>query len=82
MSAAKAAEGELTWIQNLERRALVGDRQAMIQVVSALRGYRQVVKETLARRYRDGFIDGAASAYLEEVVAKIEDPPTPSADEE
>lgn len=40
-----------------ERRALLGDRESVIRVVSALRKYRDGAAKLLLSRYRDGECD-------------------------
>lgn len=63
---------ELTHIQKRERDAMVGDSQAVIEVVSALREYRQVVKNLLNARYGDGECDSYSLHELLCVVEEIE----------
>lgn len=45
-----------------EKRAIVGDIRATIQVVSALRRYRAAARALLSARYTDGECDSAALA--------------------
>lgn len=54
----------MTRLEHDERAALCGDRAAVICIVSALREYRAAVERLLASRYRDGFVDGAATNTL------------------
>lgn len=51
---------------------MLGDRQAIIRVVSALRSYRAAVDALLSARYEDGFSDGVAAAKLESAASYIE----------
>ena len=58
----------LTPLQQDERDAMCLDRQAILRVVSALRGYRALVQKLIARRYRDGFTElGFTSDEVEEL---------------
>lgn len=65
-------EIELTPLQEHERQAMVGDREATIQVVSALRKYRAAVQSLLNSRYGDGFVDGIATYNLLVIAEEIE----------
>lgn len=62
----------MTELQELERAALVGAQSATLQVVSALRKYRQAVKQLLDSRYRDGEVDAVALVVLESEITAIE----------
>jgi hypothetical protein len=44
---------ERTPLQDLERRALTGNRFAVVQVINALRGYRKASSQLLSARYID-----------------------------
>lgn len=59
---------ELTPLQQIERDAMCGDRSAVLQVVSGLRGYRALVQKLIDRRYGDGFTElGSTSDDVEEI---------------
>lgn len=62
----------MTELQQLERRALVGDRDAVLRVVFALRAYREAVSKCLESRWRDGAIDGAKSSEFAGAISEIE----------
>lgn len=64
---------ELTKLQEAELKAMVGNREAVIQVVSALRRYREEVKNLLADRYRDGECDATALHTFQCRVGEIEE---------
>lgn len=55
-----------------EKSALLGDRYAVSQVVSAVRRYRAAVQALLDARYRDGFVDGSATSELADERDSIE----------
>lgn len=57
----------------LEKDALLGDRAAIIQVVSDLRGYRAASAKLLAARYRDGACDGFSMSQFNDAVQEIEE---------
>ena len=48
-----------------EKRALVGDRDSILRVVSAVRIYREAARQLLSSRYRDGECDAAALSTFE-----------------
>lgn len=56
---------ELTNLQRLELKALIGDRAAVVQLVSALRKYREAATVLQGHRYQDGEVDTVAlSAFF------------------
>ena len=55
-----------------EKLALVGNRGAIIQLVSALRRYRESVQKILNKRYTDGECDACALSLFEGEVDEIE----------
>jgi len=59
--------------QLIEQKAMVLDRHAVLQLVSALRRYREASRDLLQGRYMDGGIDGAAASRFESEVAAIEE---------
>jgi len=59
--------------EETERRALLCDREAILQVVSALRRYRAIVIKTLDSRYRDGECDAVQLSNLQFEVEEIEE---------
>jgi hypothetical protein len=63
---------ELTNLQEDERSAMCLDRAAVLRVVSALRSYRAASQKLLGARYRDGFVDGAATTSFECEIEEIE----------
>lgn len=63
---------EQTDLQRIERAAMTGDRTAVLQVVSALRRYREVVQAVLSTRDPAGVIDGYHAALLDDAVRAIE----------
>jgi len=64
---------ELTPLQLEERKAMIGDTQAVIQIVSALRKYRAAAKRMLGLRYLDGECDGFTLTQFERTVEDIEE---------
>jgi hypothetical protein len=58
---------ERTPLQDLERRALTGNREAVIYVISALRRYRNAAKKLVDQQNRDGFSTQALSAFEEDI---------------
>ena len=69
---------ERTPLQDLERRALTGNRSAVVQVISALRRYRAAVKELIENQYKDGERDlfniNAFAITLEGIENDVEEP--------
>lgn len=63
---------ELTPLQELEKEALCGDRQAVLRVVSSLRRYRAESKKLLDSRYRDGECDSLSLHEFNEEIEEIE----------
>ena len=63
----------MTDVEEVERQALLCDREAIQKVVSALRRYRAIVTQTLERRYRDGECDRVQLSNLEFEVEEIEE---------
>jgi hypothetical protein len=63
-----------TWLQEQERAAMLGERAAVLHVVSALRTYRAAFERLAASRYSDGAADGAAVAAAMASVSEVEDP--------
>lgn len=67
------SEDELTELQRWERKALLGDRGAIILAISGLRRYRQVSIDLLERRrYADGECSSAALARFSCAIEEIE----------
>jgi hypothetical protein len=64
---------ELSNSQKNELDALVGDKMAVMRVVSDLRKYRAAAIDILSRRYRDGECDAVALSDFEDTVKQIED---------
>lgn len=62
----------LSPLQLTERQAVVLDRLAVLQVVSALRRYRAAAKALLHKRYRDGECDTVALTRFENECESIE----------
>jgi hypothetical protein len=62
----------LTYIQKRELEAMILNKQSIIEVISALRKYRKVVKTLLSRRYTDGECDSAALSEFESDIEDIE----------
>jgi hypothetical protein len=58
---------ERTPLQELERRALTGNRFATVQVISALRRYRAAANKLVAQQNKDGFSTEALTAFEDEV---------------
>lgn len=64
---------ELTPLQQLERKAMAGDRAALIHVVSALRGYRAAAALLIERRYDgSGDVIGMHANEFKETIEAIE----------
>jgi hypothetical protein len=63
---------ERTPLQDLERRALTGNRFAVVQVINALRGYRKASSQLLSAKYIDSEYDDAALLRFNESVQNIE----------
>lgn len=58
-------DAELTPLQEMERAAMCGDRQAIIGLVDAVRCYRKAVKTLSSQQYQDGECDAVAlSAFF------------------
>jgi hypothetical protein len=64
---------ELSNLQLLERQTLLLDRSAIIQVVSALRGYRELSQKLLSKRYENGECALALCEYQSKI-AELEEP--------
>ena len=62
---------ELTYLQKQERKALLTRSQAVVEVVSALREYRRLVRELLLSR-SDGVCSQMALAKVEFLIAEVE----------
>jgi len=62
----------MNWVET-EKEAMVGDRQAVLQVVSALRTYREAVRKLLGARYADGECDSYSLHELSMVVQELEE---------
>jgi len=60
----------LTALQEVERRALVSERSAVIALVSAIRRMRAASNSLLSSRYRDGEVDAVA---LHRFVSELEE---------
>jgi len=58
---------ERTLLQDRERRALTGNREAVICVISALRRYRNAAQKLIDQQNRDGFSTQALSAFEEDI---------------
>lgn len=59
---------------SVEKKAMLLDRHAVLQIVSALRRYRQASEVLLSARYQDGSLDrAAASTFAREIAAIDED---------
>jgi len=63
---------ERTPLQDLERRALTGNRFAVVQVINALRCYRKASQELLSAKYIDSEYDDEALLRFNESVQNIE----------
>jgi glucose-6-phosphate 1-dehydrogenase len=63
---------KITDLQKTEREALLMDRHAIINVVSALRKYRAAAQKLLQGRYRDGACDGVAVSQFAEEIEETE----------
>jgi len=63
---------ELTDLQQDELRAAVGDRMAVLRVVSALRLYRAASRRLLDARWGDGAADGYHTSVFADAVTEIE----------
>ena len=64
---------ELTQLQQAEREAMTGDREAILTVISALRRYRALGKRLLDSRYSDGECDGYSIHRFECEMQDIEE---------
>lgn len=58
---------ERTPLQELERRALTGNRFAVVQIINALRRYRAAANKLIAQQNKDGFSTEALTAFEDEV---------------
>lgn len=58
---------ERTPLQELERRALTGNRFAVVQLVGSLRKYRAAANKLIAQQNKDGFSTEALTAFEDEV---------------
>ena len=65
-------EEQLTPLELLERKAMTGNRQALLLVVSALRQYRAACKAALDARRPDGSLDSARVSSFAYAVEEIE----------
>lgn len=63
---------ELTRLQKTERAAMIGDRAAVLRIISALIRYRQAAKEVIDSQWSDGAIDGACANTFRFTVEEIE----------
>jgi len=63
---------ERTPLQDLERRALTGNRFAVVQVISALRRYRACSANLLTARFADGSCVSADVTAFEDDIEEIE----------
>jgi hypothetical protein len=61
-----------TTLQKLEAQALVGETQATIECVSAIREFRAAAKALLALRYRDGECDAVTLTVFADALERIE----------
>ena len=64
---------ERTPLQDLERRALTGNRSAVMQVISALRKYRAATIALIDRGFYDGKCDDSAVDAFVDAIAAIEE---------
>jgi hypothetical protein len=58
---------ERTPLQELERRALTGNRFAVVQLVGSLRKYRAAANKLVAQQNKDGFSTQALSAFEDDI---------------
>jgi len=69
---------ERTPLQDLERRALTGNRFAVVQVISALRRYRAAAEALMEKLRQDGECDvvtmNAFADTVEEIENDVEEP--------
>lgn len=63
---------ERTPLQDLERRALTGNRFAVVQIISALRRYRALSTNLLQSRFADGSCVSADVTAFEDAIEEIE----------
>lgn len=64
---------ELTRMQSLELAALCHRSSAVIEVVNALRQYREAVRRLLHQRHGDGSVDGYAVFEFAGLISDIEE---------
>lgn len=62
---------DAAWLE-IEKRAMVNDRHAILFLVGALRRLRQAARDVLDARYQDGFIDGACSSTFESEIEQVD----------
>ena len=55
----------------IEKQAIVGDREAILTVVSDLRRYRAICERLLGARYSDGTVDGATMSVIASDIGDI-----------
>lgn len=65
------SESEDAWFES-EKQAILGDRQSVLECISALRRYRQASKKLLDARYSDGECDGCTVFNFADEVQSIE----------
>jgi hypothetical protein len=58
---------ERTPLQDIERRAMTGNRAAVIQVINALRGYREAARKLIDQQNKAGFSTEALTVFEYEV---------------
>jgi len=58
---------ERTPLQDLERRALMGNREAVVKIISSLRCYRNAAQKLVNQQNKDGFSTQALSAFEEDI---------------
>lgn len=56
-----------------EKRALCGDKSAIVRIVGALRRHRAAAQKLLDSRYADGEVDAAQLSRFESECAEIEE---------
>lgn len=66
------SDADLSHLQLTERQALVLDRESVLDLVNAVRRYRQAAKTLLSSRYRDGECDAVALCNFDSTVREIE----------
>jgi hypothetical protein len=69
----RCAMSELTKLQKIELKALVLDKQAILELVSCVREMRSVTKKLLGSRYRDGECDAVTLTTFAQRMDAIED---------